>query len=317
MGAFMRAVIEADELCYRVAFSHEKQAYTVKYKDGSPDEDAGCLSQTEIKKELFDQGLYIERDYTLHGYKVIEEDFHVVAEDLVTRINDLYTVNIAVSKNKLEPIDELEFWLSPRDHSNFRYKISEIQGPGGTGYKVNRLFRQKPFHLEALREYLIDFYGAEEAFGFEADDALGWRAGEGNILVHQDKDIDMIDGWHYNPITKEAYFIPEGLGSLKLEKKKNGYKLVGRGLIQFYSQLLLGDGTDNIPGINGVGHKKAYDLLQFEDNERNVFEVVWAQYVRQYKEYAAEAVREVANLLWICRNKEQTGADYLAAKGFI
>lgn len=318
----MRAIVEADELLYRVAFSHEKQAYIVKYRDGSPDEDAGCLSQTEIKKELFDDGLYIERDYTLHGYKVIEEDFNLVAKDLEDRINDLYALSIEVSKGRLEPVNSIELWLSPSDHSNFRYKIVEIAGSSGLGYKVNRLLRPKPIHLSALRDLMITKYKAKEAKGFEADDALGWESADDTVLVHQDKDIDMIPGWHYNPITKETYRVEEGLGTLKLiiktsKKGEKSYKLVGRGLIQFYAQLLLGDSTDNIPGIKGLGPKKVYDLLQFEDDEHNACNLVLNFYERQYKEYATEAIREVANLLWICRSQQETGEQYLENKGFI
>src|SRR5512143_417281 len=132
--------------------------------------------------------------------------------------------------------------------NNFRQKIYPA-------YKANRK-QEKPKHFNALRNYLIKVEQAQVAEGQEADDALGiaqHRAErDTTIICSLDKDLLMVEGWHYNWRRDETVEVT------KLE-----------GLRNFYRQLLTGDTTDNIPGIYGVGSKKAEAMLagcEFEED---------------------------------------------------
>jgi len=119
-------------------------------------------------------------------------------------------------------------------------------------YKANRIGVRKPTHLKACKKHLTEKYGAEQVDGYEADDLLAIRARqileEGEsipIICSTDKDLDMISCYHYNWTKKSLYFVtPE------------------EGTINFYTQLLVGDATDNIPGIYGVGPKTAKKILE-------------------------------------------------------
>jgi DNA polymerase-1 len=64
------------------------------------------------------------------------------------------------------------------------------------------------------------------------------------IVVSVDKDLNCIEGKHYNPRSGAIYEIDPAVAD------------------RFYwTQILTGDSTDNIPGIKGIGPKKAEGIL--------------------------------------------------------
>lgn len=104
-------------------------------------------------------------------------------------------------------------------------------------YKGNRKDTPPPPHLAACRNYLISKYEAQVCDGIEADDALGIEqtAAEGNSVIStNDKDMRTIPGYHHNPVTGERFFVSPS-----------------DALRYFYSQIILGDKADNIPGFDG------------------------------------------------------------------
>jgi len=166
--------------------------------------------------------------------------------------------------------------------SNFRYKIANEKE-----YKGNRSDARKPNHYESLRNYLTEKWGFELVEGEEADDAIGiaaygMRAGA-FCIMSLDKDLDMLRGWHYNFVKDILYYITEA------EAIKN-----------FYTQILTGDRVDNIPGLHGIGPKKAEKILKDCHNERQLFAAVLEAY-----EDNLELLTERAQLLWIRRKKDQ------------
>lgn len=166
--------------------------------------------------------------------------------------------------------------------SNFRYQIANEKE-----YKGNRSDARKPNHYESLRNYLTEKWGFELVEGEEADDAIGiaaygMRAGA-FCIMSLDKDLDMIRGWHYNFVKDILYYITEA------EAIKN-----------FYTQILTGDRVDNIPGLHGIGPKKAEKILKDCHNERQLFAAVLEAY-----EDNLELLTERAQLLWIRRKKDQ------------
>ena len=123
-------------------------------------------------------------------------------------------------------------------------------------YKANRK-GEKPKWLGECYRYLYQDWGAKAERTYEADDLLGiaLTCDPDAILISYDKDLDQIPGWHYNWRKKQMYYItPE-----------EGYRFL-------LLQCLMGDRTDNIPGIHGIGPKKAEKLLEPQTLER-VFEL--------------------------------------------
>jgi len=129
---------------------------------------------------------------------------------------------------------------------NYREKLATL-----IPYKKSRQGAKKPSYYNELRDYLGVVYDAEIINGQEADDALGieqckaLQEGRDTILVSIDKDLDMIPGWHYNFVKDIKYEVSE------LEGYRN-----------FYTQVLLGDKCDDIPGLYRVGKAKAFKLLK-------------------------------------------------------
>lgn len=153
-------------------------------------------------------------------------------------------------------------------------------------YKGQRV-ADKPTHFKALREHLINSWGFVVTEGIEADDAVAIAAyaepEDDTIMVHIDKDLNQLRGWHYNYRKKEKYYVPEFAG-----------------LVSFYTQMLTGDRIDNIQGIKGIGPVKAAKLLKDCTNELELYEAV-------LKAYDGDTARVLENgqLLWLQREEGQ------------
>lgn len=300
---------EGDELCYRAAFACQRTGYRLHpfnkmyvshdYRDE--------FTKTQLKEIRLQQyGETLDEHYTLEQYAIIEEE-HQVKYTIDRMVEALFDIRDA----SVNTIHDVNLWLSPSDHSNFRYKVANTCGPCGMGYKAGR--GAKPHWLLYIRDRLIYEWGAGQAYGYEADDMLGIHQTDDTIASHIDKDINMIPGLHYNHVTKEVYEVSSGLGQLLLTKKK----LRGNGLKFFYAQLIMGDRTDNIPGIQGYGDIKTCLILDVFHHEENVFRVVEDLYKQQYGEQYKEILAEVADLVWIVRKEGQTGRMYLQEKGYL
>lgn len=111
-------------------------------------------------------------------------------------------------------------------------------------YKANREHMPKPIHYDAIRQYLVEQWGATYSSGQEADDDIGiasrnldleGKAGKW-LIASIDKDFKQIAGKHYNFVTKEF----------------NEYTEI-EGWAFFWGLFALGDNADNIPHSPGFG----------------------------------------------------------------
>jgi 5'-3' exonuclease len=112
-------------------------------------------------------------------------------------------------------------------------------------YKANRKDRVLPQHLAACKQFLVTHWKANTCNGYEADDGLGMaQRDHGTVLCSLDKDLLMVTGHHYNWVKKlHTVITPD------------------EGLKRFYTQLLVGDTSDNVFGIKGIGPVKAARIL--------------------------------------------------------
>jgi hypothetical protein len=153
-------------------------------------------------------------------------------------------------------------------------------------YKGQRI-AEKPVHLQALRDHLVNSWGFEVVNGIEADDAVGIAAyavpEDESIMVHIDKDLNQFRGWHYNYRKKEKYYVSEF-----------------EGLTAFYTQILTGDRIDNILGLKGIGPVKAKRILEKCTNESELYQAVLKAY-----EGDQQRVLENGQLLWLQRSPNQ------------
>ena len=162
---------------------------------------------------------------------------------------------------------------------NFRYDVA-VTVP----YKGNRKDAVKPPYYLELREHLRRL-GAVETEGEEADDAVGIESNKADYwIVHVDKDLDQLPGWHYNPKKDLQYFVSDD-----------------EGLKNFYTQMLVGDRVDNIVGLKGIGPVKAAKILKDAVTEQELYKAVVEAY--EAANEPPERVLENARLLWLRRTE--------------
>lgn len=283
------AQVDGDILIYKAGFSAQRTLYRFVYNDGSKI-DYSNSTLAELKKDLKSRGISHNDG---HLQKLIAPE----PLDFACRKIKMLLDSIL---NKTEA-DSFNLYLTANDKSNFRFKLATIKE-----YKGNRKNMKKPVHYEALREFLITYYGAEVIFDQEADDAMGiaqMNNLSSSIICSIDKDMNMIPGYHYNIDSQETY-ISKDPGELRLSDDRK--KIFGTGLKWFYAQMLMGDNADNIPGIPGFGPVKTFEMLSRFSTENDFKSVVEREFKECYTLNWEKAFKEVANLLWIRRYADET-----------
>lgn len=161
--------------------------------------------------------------------------------------------------------------------NNFRKQIN-------TEYKANRKDKEPPRWLQACRGFLVSEWSAIISDGCEADDLLGINQNEETRLASLDKDLRMIPGNHFNWLHNEYFYVSE------LE-----------GLKHFYKQMLIGDRSDNILGVTGLGQVKASKHIDPLTTEQEMLDTVWSLYNEDPQRFLMNA-----QCLWIMQNEGET-----------
>lgn len=188
----------------------------------------------------------------------------------------------------LEYFHDYQLFLSGK--TNFRYKVATIQP-----YKGNRSDKDRPFHYDNIRQFLVDVYGAELSTGIEADDVLGLAQSDDTTLCSIDKDLDVVPGHHYNWQTNCFYYLS------KEESLRN-----------YFKQLLTGDSTDNILGLFGVGPKSAMcKAIDKMSDDRQMYDLVLAEYTKRFGSYAKQFLEETSKLVWIMQRRANPVLEYI------
>lgn len=174
--------------------------------------------------------------------------------------------------------------------TNFRTEID-------TNYKSNRKDKPKPRYYKALREYSVEWLGAEVAEGMEADDMLGILQSEDTVICSSDKDLLQIPGWHYR---------------IKRNWSDNHLVYVSEeeALFNFLKQCLMGDSVDCVPGLKGIGEAKATKALKDKSREEMI-ESVYDMYKKHYGDDWFSELDKTARLVYIKRSPTSEYYDLL------
>lgn len=118
-------------------------------------------------------------------------------------------------------------------------------------YKGNRKYDGMPMFLNDVKAYLQSRYNFTYVEGYEADDlVLSYKTNsiDDVVIISPDKDILNLEGIHYNP-------------------RKNEYVATDKETAElyFWKSMVIGDTTDNIKGIKGVGPAGAEKLVKGKD----------------------------------------------------
>ncbi|MDP4199164.1 MAG: DNA polymerase I [Bacteroidota bacterium] len=155
-------------------------------------------------------------------------------------------------------------------HPTFRHKRFEA-------YKATRqaMPDDLPPQLEKIKEIIRAFrIPMIEVPGFEADDIIGTlarmaeQAGMESLLVTPDKDFCQLVGDHVKILRPSR----DG-GAMEIydtEMVRQKYGLEPKQIIDYLA--LVGDASDNIPGVRGIGEKTAAPLLQKFGSLANLYE---------------------------------------------
>lgn len=174
--------------------------------------------------------------------------------------------------------DYIAFLTGP---GNFRKKIN-------LEYKANRKDKEPPIYLKDCREFLINEWNAVVSEGIEADDLLGIYQTDKTIIASLDKDLRMIEGHHYNWMHNVRDYVSE------LD-----------GLRHFYKQMLIGDRSDNIFGVDKIGPVKAGKLIDNLEDEMEMIDVV-ANLYNDPKRFVMNAqclwIMQQEGVTWVKRN---------------
>jgi 5'-3' exonuclease len=160
-------------------------------------------------------------------------------------------------------------------NNNFRREIDPQ-------YKANRANLPRPRHLEDVKAFLVTDWNAQVSDGYEADDLLGINQTDDTILASIDKDLNQIPGKHYN-FVKEEYYEVSPLEGMRF----------------FYKQTLIGDTSDNVFGIRGIGPVKASKLIDTLDKEEEMYYTCRKLY-KDDKRFHLNC-----KVLWILREEHQ------------
>lgn len=172
---------------------------------------------------------------------------------------------------------------------NFRDKVATIKP-----YKGNRDRNPVPKYKKEIQEYMLSVWNGIPVRGIESDDAICMEQHRNtdkySVIVSIDKDIlNGMYGWSYNPMRDELKFTTP--------QEANNF---------FFWQMLVGDTSDNIPGINKIGPKKASAIIEEAKGDTDkIREVVKSLYQKQYGEDWERAYHEVGTLLYILRRPEE------------
>lgn len=231
----MDVFVDGDIVVYRCAFAAEHTKYVLTDEVGQPI--AGPFDSAAERKEYVEEHQGAELLIS-ESYKEYEPLSHALAnvKSVMKRIMDVGDLRgVFLSKGEC-----------------YRHKLATIKK-----YKGNRDDAPRPKYYAEVRQYLIDHYGALVFESIEADDALAMCQHDDSIIASIDKDLLQVPGYHFNFV--HAADKTDRTGKVLITPEVGYRKLM--------MQVLTGDGTDNIPGIRGVGEKTARKLLADTPNK--------------------------------------------------
>lgn len=281
--------IDADSIIYMACGITEKVVYDILPKDTKEE----LLDDHDDYKHLIIQTFRYVKEYNewLKKNKKKKEDFLRVPRKESQPVS--FTLNIinGVIKDTIKRFDPDQTIVYLSGDDNFREAEAFVKE-----YKGNRKDREKPKQFQECYDHIKNRWNAVIAKG-EADD---WVATLQTACLHEedysviatnDKDLKTVPGWYYNYRLKELLWITP------FEASKF-----------FYTQLLVGDIGDNIPGCPGIGPKTAPKLLADCKNEYEMYKVCLKEYDKAYGNgkktsltVSGKMLQEQARLLWMER----------------
>lgn len=198
-------------------------------------------------------------------------------------------------------------------NSNFRYSIATLKP-----YKDNRKNREKPESYDYIRDFLFKSKKTLIINGAEADDGIAiynekYKDEFDVYIVSDDKDFQQLIGNIYkhsnnNLITTQHKI--EKKHDITIDLITGDYSSIEyqeyQGKYMLYYQMLIGDSSDNIPGVPGIGSNNSIFKTEFVNGKSldQIRSIVWREYQLYYKENAVKAYYENYMLLSLIKTNK-------------
>lgn len=197
-------------------------------------------------------------------------------------------------------------------------KGQRVLVPTSQPYQAQRKGSRRPKNWGYLREYLAQYAGPDFKVKIwddrEADDGFGYVSVSrpNDVICTNDKDMQMLEGWHLDWTTKELFEVPRDTYELIRGNKTYGYKW-------FLLQMLQGDSADHIRGLGkcaaaprGCGPATAAKMLAGTAGKEDGIAEVVRFYKGAFDDKWANEFAEQAMLLWIRRGKSALVDEFTA-----
>ncbi len=216
------------------------------------------------EKDEFDKKKGEKRLVVIDGNHLIHRAFYAIKHPLKTSSGEQTNAIFGFASMLLNIIE-----LEQPDYIalTFDEKAPTFRHEKYEGYKATRkkapdeLYTQIPRIRELVKRFNIPIYSKE---GFEADDMMGTLAkkaekeGIVSYLVTGDMDLlQMVEPHIFVVFPHKGYRDPVIYDSKKVYEK---YSIHPNQVVDY--KALVGDTSDNIKGVDGIGPKGASDLLQ-------------------------------------------------------
>ena len=273
--ADVKVLIDADSIIYRAGFAAERSKYLVESSTEG-------LEPMNRAYSPFDDAKTAKQAAAQAVGSIVWSRKELEPVENANLMLDLFLKGILEACNATK--SQCVLYLTP-SVGNFRDGIAMR-----AKYKGNRDTQARPTHFKALQRRIIEVHGAVFAEGEEADDAIGVAISTDKqaTMVHIDKDLDQLPGYHYNWVDKTSYEVTPQ-----------------QGVTYHYQQTLSGDAGDNIPGIDGVGPVGAAKILDGAKTPAECWKRVLEAYTKTYSVDGPAFALEAARLTHIRRKAGQ------------
>jgi len=256
-----------------------------------------------------------EREESVHGFIAVDDDGNEIkreSAEYTEEENEAYLqksfLNLQSMISGIMKFSKADYHvMGVKSSTNYRDWIfpPEFLGtPESRGYKAQRSAgkeEKRNTFVPKLRQMAIDNGIAIESHDREADDLCGIWATEAEAAGHE---------WIMASIDKDLHRIPGK--HLKIKDWMIITVSPNYATRFAYEQYIMGDQTDNIPGIPKMGPKKAEAALEPYDTEREFQAVVIEEYRKYYGRNWKSYLLANGKLLYIQRAVN----DYFHIRGW-
>ncbi|HRX04011.1 MAG TPA: 5'-3' exonuclease H3TH domain-containing protein, partial [Anaerolineae bacterium] len=209
----------------------------------------------------------------IDGHSLAFRAYHALPPEMQTRDGEPTNATFGFFSMLLNVLrDEKPDFVAVAFDVGKTFRHAEFAEYKGTRDRMPDDLRLQVKRIQSLVEaFNIPIFTRE---GFEADDVLGTLAHQGDgkgvqtVIVTGDRDIVQCVTDQTTVLTSgrkfsdTIYYTPESV--------KERYKLAPKQLIDL--KALIGDKSDNVPGVRGVGEKGATDLLLTYSSLENIYD---------------------------------------------